>query len=352
MDVIAGPFIYYGPDFTAAREFYPAQTTSPSTQFQGNWLAFAGDFTGDGWPDVLLASTDSNKLYVNPQGDARRWDVHAGIIPPANQSEVSVMKDLDGDGRPELIYASAGAVRLARPDAAHATGPWLSTQVGDAGSYTAHGIGAGDINGDGRLDILNPTGWWEQPSEGLQQPMWKFHPAAFGRGGAEMAVYDVNGDGLNDVVTSLQAHGFGLSWFAQTRDADKNIAFVEHQIAGNFAAKNAGGVTFSEPHGSTSADVDHDGIPDFIVGKRYFSHLESYLDPDPYGAPVLYVYRTVRNKKAPGGAEFVPELVHNRSGVGSQVLAVDLNKDGAIDIVNSTTQGAFVFFGTRTKGKR
>ena len=67
--------------------------------------------------------------------------------------------------------------------------------------------------------------------------------------------------------------------------------------------------------------------------------------------PVLYVYRTVRNKKAPGGAEFVPELVHNRSGVGSQVLAVDLNKDGAIDIVNSTTQGAFVFFGTRTKGK-
>ena len=51
--------------------------------------------------------------------------------------------------------------------------------------------------------------------------MWKFHPTAFGRGGAEMAVYDVNGDGLNDVVTSLQAHGFGLSWFEQKRDAGK-----------------------------------------------------------------------------------------------------------------------------------
>ena len=39
-------------------------------------------------------------------------------------------------------------------------------------------------------------------------------------GGAEMAVYDVNGDGLNDVVTSLQAHGWGLSWFEQKKAAD------------------------------------------------------------------------------------------------------------------------------------
>ena len=156
MDVISGPFIYYGPDFTAAREFYPAQTTSPSTAVSARtgWRLPAISL-GTAGPTSSCASTDSNKLYVNPQGDARRWDVYPGIIPPANQSEVSVMKDLDGDGKPELIYASAGAVRLARPDAAHVTGPWLSTQVGDAGSYTAHGIGAGDINGDGRLDILN-----------------------------------------------------------------------------------------------------------------------------------------------------------------------------------------------------
>ncbi len=352
IDVISGPFIFYGPDFTEAREFYPAQTSSPSTTFQQNWVAFAGDFTGDGWPDILLVSTDNNRLYVNPRGEARRWDVYPNVIPPGNQSEISVMKDLDGDGKPELIYASAGAVRIARPDPAHPTGPWLSTQVGEAGSYTAHGIGAGDINGDGRLDILNPTGWWEQPPEGVSQPMWKFHPTPFGRGGAEMAVYDVNGDGLNDVVTSTQAHGFGLSWFEQKRDAAGVISFVEHEIAGNFAGKNAGNLTFSEPHGSTSADVDGDGIPDFIVGKRFFSHLESYLDPDPYGAAALYVYRTVRNRKAPGGAEFVPELVHNHSGAGSQVLAVDLNNDGAIDIVTSTTQGAFIFFGTRTRAKR
>ncbi len=88
-----------------------------------------------------------------------------------------------------------------------------------------------------------------------------------------------------------------------------------------------------------------DGMPDFVIGKRFFSHNESTTDPDPYGAAVLYVYRTVRNKQAPGGAEFVPELVHNQSGAGSQVLAVDLNKDGVMDLVTSGELGAFAFLG-------
>ena len=85
--------------------------------------------------------------------------------------------------------------------------------------------------------------------------------------------------------------------------------------------ENAGGVAFSELHGSTMADINGDGIQDFIVGKRLWSHHESFLDPDPYGAPVLYAYLTVRDPKAPGGARFVPELINNASGAGSQVVA-------------------------------
>jgi hypothetical protein len=93
--------------------------------------------------------------------------------------------------------------------------------------------------------------------------------------------------------------------------------------------------------------MDGDGIQDLVAGKRYYSHQESTTDPDTYGAPVVYVYRTVRNASAPGGAEFVPELVHNASGVGSQVLAVDVNRDGINDIVTGGELGAFVFFGER-----
>jgi hypothetical protein len=157
----------------------------------------------------------------------------------------------------------------------------------------------------------------------------------------------VNGDGLNDVVTALAAHGWGLAWFEQKRDNAGVISFVQHSIMGDFSTRNAGNVTFSEPHGSVFADIDGDGIPDFITGKRLYSHLESYLDPDPYGPAVLYWYRTVRNPKAEGGAEFVPELIHNRSGVGSHLAAVDLNNDGAVDIITSTNKGTFIFWGKK-----
>src|SRR5690606_16502673 len=144
-------------------------------------------------------------------------------------------------------------------------------------------------NGDGRMDIVSVRGWWEQPASAPNSGPWTHHAQQVGRsGGAEMVVYDVNGDGLNDVVTSLAAHGFGLAWFEQKRDASGAISFVQHMIADDYAfAGNAGGVTFSEPHGSTMADVNGDGIPDFVVGKRYFSHKESFLDPDPYGPPVI-----------------------------------------------------------------
>ena len=168
-----------------------------------------------------------------------------------------------------------------------------------------------------------------------------------------MAVYDVNGDGLNDVVSGMNAHGFGLAWFEQKR-AGGEISFERHIVMDDFSTKNAGGVTISEMHAALAADVDGDGIPDFITGKRHFSHLESDTDADPWGAPVLYWFRTVRNKKAPGGAEFVPELIHNRSGVGSQFSAGDLNGDGALDIVTATNRGTFVFWGSakRVKGKK
>ena len=351
MDFVSGPFIYMGPDFVTAREFYAAETINPSNQFSSNWVGFAGDYTGDGWPDVLLASTSGSKLYVNPKGEARRWDMYPSVIPPGGtQAEISAMKDIDADGKLDLVYGSAGAIRWAKPDPANPTGPWLSVQVGEPGTYAAHGIGAGDINGDGRVDIVNGTGWWEQPAKGTPGT-WPFHAANYGRGGAEMAVYDINGDGRNDVVTSLMAHGFGLAWFEQKREASGTISFEQHTIFDNFASPdNAGGVAFSEPHGSTMGDINGDGLQDFVVGKRFFSHKETYLDPDPYGAPVLYAYITVRDPKAPGGARFVPELIHNQSGAGSQVLALDMNKDGVTDVLTTTSHGSFVFFGKARAG--
>jgi len=351
-DIVSGPHIFFGPEYTTHREIYTALTSNPSdTYTTDDWMQFVGDFTGDGWADVINCSFSGNPgvwLYVNPKGESRRWDKH--LVVPAYQSEIGMVRDIDGDGKLELVYMAQGFVRYAKPDPANPTGEWVVHNVSTPGYGTAHGIGVGDINGDGRMDITNAFGWWEQPPAGSKQESWTYHPEAFARygrnimGGSVMAVYDVNGDGLSDVVTVLNVHGYGLAWFEQKRDGGK-ISFVEHMIMDDLSTKNAGGATFTQLHGTTYGDVDGDGIPDFIAGKRYWSHRDDYLDPDPYGPAVLYWYRTVRNPKAPGGAEFVPELIHNRSGAGSDIYAADLNKDGALDIVTATRYGTFIFWG-------
>jgi hypothetical protein len=349
-DLITGGYYYLGPDYTKRREIYAAQTFNPSTQYAGtSWLNFAYDFTGDGWPDVVMTGAGrTTTLYVNPRGESRRWDKYT-VLPKSN-TEIALLKDIDGDGRPDLVQGLAGVLTWSSPDPAKPTSEWTVHNISGPNGVGAHGMGVGDINGDGRPDALTSEGWYEQPAKDSQQETWTFHPEAFGtRGGAEMAVYDVNGDGLNDVVGALNAHGYGLAWYEQKRDAAGKISFVQHMIMDDPWSKNAGGVTFTELHGSTVGDVDGDGIPDFIVGKRYWSHEDSYTDPDPYGNPVLYWYRTVRNKNAPGGAEFAPELIHNRSGAGSQVLAKDLNGDGALDIAVSTNRGTFIFWNTMHK---
>src|SRR5205807_6572227 len=164
-------------------------------------------------------------------------------------------------GRPDLVLGLGGVLSYASPDPANPTAPWVIHHISGPGGVGAHGLGVGYINGDGRPDIVTASGWYEQPVQGAGSALWTFHPEPFSkgnRGGAEMAVYDVNGDGLNDIVTSLDAHGFGLEWFEQKRDAAGKISFVEHMIMDDFWAKNAGGVTFTELHGSTFADVDGD----------------------------------------------------------------------------------------------
>lgn len=357
LDVVSGPFYYLGPEYTTREELYVAPALSPTASFAPTWTDYAFDFTGDGWTDVLAGESRPMTLYVNPRGERRRWVGHKVL--PQISGEFTGIHDLDGDGIPEILFVTGGTggaggtISYAKVHPTDPTQPWPVTAISAPGLAHGHGLGAGDVNGDGRPDVVQAAGWWEQPPRGVAGP-WAYHPVAFGRwgraegaGGALMAVYDVNGDGRNDVVSGLNAHGFGLAWFEQTRDAGGAIGFVRHMILDDYSTRNVGGITMSEMHAAAVADVDGDGVPDFITGKRVFSHQESYVDPDPHGPAALYWFRTVRNPKAPGGAEFVPELIHNRSGVGAQFTAVDLNKDGRVDVITATNRGTFVFFGNR-----
>ena len=355
LDVTIGNRFYLGPSFTDSREVYAGQPYNPAKEYSPAMVNFAFDYTGDGWDDILVVESRTPVLYVNPKGESRRWTRHAVFTVPVT-SESIVFKDIDGDGKPDTTYGAANSVQWVSVDPSNPTGQWKTYTVSQPGVPSSiHGIGAGDINGDGKIDIIAPHGWWEQPAGGPTQMPWTFHQGAFGRNGnagGNIEVFDVNGDKLPDIVTALAAHGFGLAWYEQKRDAAGKISFVERMIMNDFGSQNAGGVTFTELHALTIADIDGDGIQDIVTGKRHWAHLDSYTDADGQGPAVLYWYRTVRNPKAPGGAEFVPELINNRSGVGSMIQVADLNKDGAPDIMAATSRGGHIFWNTARGGSR
>ncbi len=319
-------------------------------------ISYVDDFNGDGWPDILQVGQPGQpaELLINPKGQSRNWDRF--IVIDHVDNETTAFADIDGDGRKEFVIGRSKQIFIARPDLADPTRPWKLTaisEVGDWGRLWTHGLGQGDINADGRPDIVFGWGWWEQPAVADGKP-WRFHPVDFllnprglplgDPGGAQIYVEDVNKDGLADVITSLEAHGWGLAWYEQQKGKTGEPAFIRHMIMGGPDQPNSG-VTFSELHALTVADVDGDGARDIVTGKRWWVHPDGYSDPDPNGAAVLYWFKQTRD--ADGKVAFEPRLIHNNSGVGAQIVTFDFDGDGSLDVATAGRKGTFLFFGTK-----
>ena len=353
-DIVSGPYYYPGPDYAAAHEIYVPKPLNPvSPPYPLSMLNYVYDFNGDGWPDYLKVGLSAAWLYINPRGEMRHWDEYKVLD---LQTESTQLVDLDGDGKPELIMAVGGQEGYARPNWSDVTKPWTFHPVSEKGDWGGHASGYGDLNGDGRIDILQGSGWWEQPPAGSTS-LWKFHPVPFGASasisflrGGDLLVYDVNGDGLPDVIGSLEAHGPGLVWWEQKRDSRGEITWNRHTIMGDPAVppgerqswgETDKSVAFTELHALALADFDGDGLADIVTGKRWWSHGDNYGSKDAQGDAVLYWFRLVR--QAGGKVAFEPHLLHNQSGLGVQIVAGDVNRDGRPDILAAARKGVFVF---------
>jgi hypothetical protein len=253
-------------------------------------------------------------------------------------------EDLAGIGSKQIICANGGRFGYATPNAQHLDQPWTFRAITPPGPYQrfTHGLGVGDVNGDGRADLLEATGWWEHPENLTDDPVWKKHDEQLGKGGAQMFAVDLTGDKQAEIITSIEAHGYGVSWFDLAQREDHST-FVGHLIVGNKPDQNPQGVVFSQPHALAIADMDGDGIPDIITGKRYWAHGPEH-DPEPNAPAVLYWFQTKRTDK---GVEFTAHQIDNDSGVGTQVVATDVNGDGAPDVVVGNKKGTFVFLQKR-----
>jgi putative membrane-bound dehydrogenase-like protein len=341
LDFLAGGAWYRGPEFREQREIHASQAWDPA-HYSDHFFDFVADFDGDGRNDVLVVGFPGQAAhwYRNPGPQGERWERCLALSAVDNESPTFV--DLTGDGRAELVCQTGGRFGWAEPDSTDPRAPWTFhalSPVLEIGPFT-HGLGAGDVDGDGRLDLLEKSGWWRQPEVLDGDAPWRKHEAVFGtQGGAQMFAYDIDGDGDNDVLTSLAAHGFGLAWFEQVRGAGGAIDFREHLLVGAQPSDSPHGVRFGELHALTLCDVDGDGLQDLVTGKRWWSH-GAQGDPEPGASAVLYWFRLVRG--AGGSVDFVPQLVHADSGVGVDVAAVRGAGGGAVAIGVSNKKGTFV----------
>ena len=340
MDLISGPYWFEGPVFEKKQAFYEPSPYSIET-YSDCFFYFVEDFNADGRIDIFRIGFPGEEAswYENPgSASSDAWERHIVFQGVDNESPTFV--DITGDGKREMLFIHEGAYGYAEPDWDMPEEPWTFIPISeDRGlqKYT-HGLGYGDVNGDGRLDLLEAKGWYEQPEVLEGDSTWTYHPFDFAVGGAQMYAYDFDGDGDNDVVTADQAHAWGLLWHENLMEKGE-VAFKTHVIMGEHPEENDYGIAFSQLHAMDLVDMDGDGVKDIITGKRFWAHMGH--DPGGHMDPVLYWFKTVRLEN--GGVIFKPYHIGSQTGVGTQLVVKDYNSDQLPDIAIGNKKGIALY---------
>lgn len=334
LDISAGSVYYAAPDWKMHVVAEKAEEYDPHG-YSHSFCNFADDLNGDGRTDLLVVDFPGQQTwwFEQPQSAEGAWKRH--VLTPVTNNEGPLYLDVDGDGQRELVAAfSPDAKNPDGPDrqmgvirrSADPLAPWkieaISAKAAPGTVKYAHGLGVGDVNRDGRNDVLVPEGWWEAPEKPGDTP-WQFHAAPFGQPCSNMHVYDFDGDGDNDVLSSA-AHQIGIWWHEQTADGWKT-----HEIDRSF----------SQTHSLCLADINGDGLPDFVTGKRWWAHGPNG-DVNPGDPAVMYWFELTRQDGKP---VWIPHEFDHDSGVGTQFEEADVNGDGLLDVVTSNKKGVNYF---------
>ena len=326
-DLVSGGWWYPGPDF---RDRIRIAEIRHIDTYYDDFSNYPLDVNGDGRLDIVTGGWWGEELRwrENPGGRTPDWTTHA--VARVGNIERAVFCDLDSDGTPEVIPVTKPVYifRLARDGSGKPAGTFEQFTIETDGGG-GHGLGTGDVNGDGRPDLLFATGWLEAPAETWDMKGWTWHPEwSFGLASVPILVHDVNEDGLPDLIIG-EAHNYGLFWMEQQRDADGRRSWVRHDIE----------TDRSQFHDLQLHDLNNDDRVELVTGKRFWAH--NGHDPgerDPLG---LYYYEIRDGKFYRRVIDYGPP--ERASGAGIYFWVDDVDGNGWKDILAPGKEGLYLF---------
>jgi len=328
LDIVCGAWWYPGPKFDKR---CPVGKVRAEGDYYDDFAVIPLDVNGDGHTDFVTGGWFGKNVRwrENPKGDpAREWPEH--VVAEVGNAETVRGWDLDGDGRIEIVADTPGAplkaFRLVTDASGKGTGKFTEHVLYDG--QPGMGLGFGDVNGDGRGDLIVQKGWLEAPEKPLGGARWTFHgDFDIVDGSIPIVVADLSGDGLPDLIVG-QGHRYGLDWHEQKMDGGQR-RWIRHPID----------PANSQYHSLEWADIDGDGRPELVTGKRRHAHRGSDPgDADPAG---VYYFKWT-------GEGFAKQVIDYGvgpagKGCGIYLHVVDLDGDGRLDVVAPGKDGLCVY---------